>query len=63
MRWVPKSADSSVVDRLAAELSAQPALGLKNPQLVATISRLLVMRGISEAEAAQRFLAPSLAHL
>ncbi|MGA8308460.1 MAG: single-stranded-DNA-specific exonuclease RecJ [Terriglobales bacterium] len=63
MRWVPKSADSSVVDRLAAELGAQPSLGLKNPQLVATISRLLVMRAICEAEAAERFLAPSLAHL
>ena len=63
MRWVSKAADSSAVDRLAAELNAQPSLGLKNPQLVATISRLLVMRGISEAEAAERFLVPSLAHL
>jgi single-stranded-DNA-specific exonuclease len=63
MRWVSKSADSSIVDCLSAELSSQPSLGLKNPQLVATISPLLVMRGISGAEAAERFLAPSLAHL
>ena len=63
MRWVPKTADSSAVDRLAAELSSQPSLSPKNPQLAVTVARLLVMRGITENEAAQRFLAPSLAHL
>ncbi len=63
MRWLSKTADSSAVDHLAANLIAQPSLGLKNPQIAATLAALLVMRGISEGEAAERFLAPSLADL
>src|SRR5882762_2300725 len=63
MRWVLKTADSATVEKLSAELSAHPSLGLKNPQLVATVARLLVMRGISEGEAAERFLSPALSHL
>src|SRR6266852_1110918 len=63
MRWVLKTADSATVEKLSAELSAHPSLGLKNPQLVATLARLLVMRGISEGEGAEHFLAPSLSHL
>ena len=63
MRWVSKTADSLAVENLAAVLGTQPSLGLKNPQIASTVARLLVMRGISEADAAARFLAPSLAHL
>src|SRR5882724_9295360 len=63
MRWVLKTADSATVEKLSAELSAHPSLGLKNPQLAATLARLLVMRGISEGEAAERFLSPALSHL
>ena len=63
MRWVLKTADSATVEKLSAELSAHPSLGLKNPQLVATLARLLVMRGISEGEGAEHFLVPTLSHL
>src|ERR1700690_2973121 len=63
MRWDLKIADSLTVERLAAELASQPALRLKVPQTASTLARLLVMRGITEGEAAERFLAPSLAHL
>jgi single-stranded-DNA-specific exonuclease len=63
MRWDLKTADSGVVEHLAAELSLQPSLRLKDPQIARTLARLLVMRGITEAEAAERFLSPSLSHL
>jgi single-stranded-DNA-specific exonuclease len=63
MRWDLKTADSAAVARIAAELLSQPSLGFKDPQIASTLARLLVMRGISEAEAAERFLAPALSHL
>jgi len=63
MNWLPKTADQAQIDLLAAELRAQPNLRNKNPAIAATLSRLLVMRGISDPETAQRFLVPSLSHL
>ena len=63
MRWVPKKADAATVETFATELGALPSLGLKNPRLAATVARLLVMRGINGGEAAEHFLAPTLAHL
>ena len=63
MRWDLKTADSSVVERLAAELVSQPSLRLKDPQIASTLARLLVMRAITDGEAAERFLNPSLAQL
>ncbi len=63
MRWVPRTADLAAVEHLAAELSCQSSLRLKHPELATTLSRLLVMRGISEAKAAERFLVPSLSDL
>ena len=63
MRWDLKTADSDAVADLAAELSSQPSLHLRDPQTAATLARLLVMRGITEAGAAERFLAPKLSHL
>src|SRR6266436_5046951 len=63
MRWVLKTADSATVQNSSAEFSAHPSLGLKNPQLVATVARLLVMCGISEGEGAEHFLVPTLSHL
>jgi single-stranded-DNA-specific exonuclease len=53
MRWLLKSADPAKVSSLAATL----------PSNVAMLARLLVLRGISEIDAAERFLAPSLSHL
>jgi single-stranded-DNA-specific exonuclease len=63
MRWDLKTADSAAVERLAAELISQPSLCLKNPEIASTLARLLVMRGISEVEGAEHFLAPALSHL
>jgi single-stranded-DNA-specific exonuclease len=63
MKWVSKNADPAVVDRLSAELISESSLGLKNAELASTIARLLVTRGISEAEAAKHFLTPSISHL
>jgi single-stranded-DNA-specific exonuclease len=63
MRWDLKTADSDTVERLASELSSQPSLRLKDPQHATTLARLLLMRGITNLEAAERFLTPSLSHL
>lgn len=61
MKWLPKTADEIKVQGLAAALNKE--CGIKSPTEAATLSRLLVMRGVEDAEAAQRFLSPSLAHL
>jgi single-stranded-DNA-specific exonuclease len=63
MKWIPKAADVNQIEVLAGELLPNVALGLKTPQLAKTLARLLVMRGIADSETAERFLAPSLAHL
>jgi len=57
MKWIPKPADPAQVQLLASQLS------LKNADIVPILARLLVMRGITELEAAERFLKPSLAQL
>ena len=61
MRWIPRTADPAQVDLLAAGLHADPIL--KNSKVSTTLARLLVMRGITEPEAAERFLKPSLSQL
>ena len=63
MKWIPKAADVNQIEVLAGELLPNVALGLRTPQLATTLARLLVMRGIADSETAERFLAPSLAHL
>jgi single-stranded-DNA-specific exonuclease len=63
MKWVPKAVDVNQIELLAAALSSNAGLGLKTPQLATTLARLLLMRGIGNCETAERFLAPSLAHL
>ncbi|HXZ41016.1 MAG TPA: single-stranded-DNA-specific exonuclease RecJ [Terriglobales bacterium] len=57
MKWIPKAADPAQVQLLAAQLS------LKKADIVPILARLLVMRGITEPGAAERFLKPSLAQL
>jgi single-stranded-DNA-specific exonuclease len=57
MNWVQKIADPAQVQLLASQLS------LKNADVVPILARLLVMRGITEPEAAERFLKPSLSDL
>ena len=61
MKWIPKAVDATRIERLAAQLSWQSAP--KTPGLAATLAKLLLTRGICDGEAAERFLAPSLAHL
>src|ERR1700752_67731 len=64
MRWIPKSADETRVSSLADQLRSISALGLKRePRQVSTLARLLLMRGIQDAESAERYLAPSLRDL
>jgi single-stranded-DNA-specific exonuclease len=63
MKWVFKTAETSRVEVLARELKSNAALDLRNSPLAPVLARLLVMRGIGEAESAERFLSPSLAHL
>jgi single-stranded-DNA-specific exonuclease len=63
VRWNPRTADSAKVQALAEILRSQTDLRLSDPQLAATVSLLLVMRGINEPEAALRFLTPLLDQL
>lgn len=63
MKWVPKAVDAACIELLAAELAANPHLGLRDCQLTTTLARLLVMRGICDGKSAERFLAPSLSDL
>lgn len=52
MRWVPRHAETQHIERLTREAGLTPY-----------IARLLAARGITTAEHAQEFLAPSLSHL
>jgi single-stranded-DNA-specific exonuclease len=64
MKWLPKSADETRIVTLAEELRAIQSLRLGGSgRLTTTLARLLVMRGIQDAEAAQTFLSPTLAQL
>jgi single-stranded-DNA-specific exonuclease len=63
MRWDLKTAGSQAVERLTSELSSHPSLRLKDLNLASALARLLVMRGITDIEAAEQFLTPSLSQL
>jgi len=63
VQWVLKSVDAAQCEHLAAELRANPALHVADPSLANILARLLVMRGITDLQTAERFLAPSLSHL
>jgi single-stranded-DNA-specific exonuclease len=64
MKWLPKTADEIRTAALAGELHSTATFGMKgNARLANTLARLLLMRGIAEPADAERFLAPSLAHL
>ncbi|PYX40529.1 MAG: single-stranded-DNA-specific exonuclease RecJ [Acidobacteria bacterium] len=64
MNWLPKSADETQVHSLAGQLRSTSAMHPNgDPRLPATLARLLLLRGIDDAETAQRYLAPSLADL
>jgi single-stranded-DNA-specific exonuclease len=61
MKWIPRVADAEQVRLPAVQLHSDPTV--KRSTLAATLARLLVMRGITQPEAAEYFLKPSLAHL
>jgi len=60
MKWIPKPADASAIEALAAYLRSSLKLG--SDHQASTLARLLVQRGI-DAAAADLFLSPSLDHL
>ena len=64
MQWIQKPTDSSAVESLIACLRTEAAFrGTPTAHNAAILAPLLVRRGIHDAEAAQRFLSPSLDHL
>jgi len=64
MKWLLKpAAETRQCDLLAASLQANRSLELSDSRLIFILARLLTMRGITEAGAAEQFLSPSLAHL
>jgi single-stranded-DNA-specific exonuclease len=62
MKWLPKTVDEKSISSLADDLRSSRNLK-GDPGRAATLARLLVMRGITDAASAELFLAPSLSHL
>ena len=63
MKWVHQTAEPAQAERLAAELRSHPGLGSSDSSGGVILARLLIARGITDSEAAARFLSPSLSHL
>ncbi|HEY6338633.1 MAG TPA: single-stranded-DNA-specific exonuclease RecJ [Candidatus Sulfotelmatobacter sp.] len=64
MRWIHKFADRDLAELLAAGLRTDATLhGLISERTARVLAPLLLCRGITDAESATRFLAPSLSHL
>ncbi len=64
MRWLARTVDPKQVQALAESLRSNCVVHPNlDTQTAVTLARLLVMRGVVDAEAADRFLSPSLAHL
>jgi single-stranded-DNA-specific exonuclease len=65
MRWISRPVDESKAASLAAALrdsGIAPGAGI-SPATLLVVTNLLIGRGIEDAEAAARFLAPSIDHL
>src|SRR6266849_7086734 len=64
MNWILRDADHQCYSQLATELRSCPAPVTQiDPATFPTLASLLARRGITDAESAARFLAPSLSHL
>ena len=64
MQWIPRTADQPLVETLITQLRSDSAFrGILSARAAPILAPLLVRRGIDTAEAAQRFLSPSLSHL
>jgi len=62
MKWLHRTADEAQTETLASQLRAIPSLRLGD-EVAATLAHLLIIRGITDPEVAERFLNPSLSHL
>src|SRR5579863_679460 len=62
MKWLARTADDAQARILAAQLRANPRLRLGD-EAAATLAGLLLIRGISDPETAERFLSPSIDQL
>jgi single-stranded-DNA-specific exonuclease len=64
MQWIQKPTDPTLVAPLIASLRNESAFrGTASARTAHILAPLLVRRGITDADSAQRFLAPSLSHL
>src|ERR1700751_2979843 len=64
MKWLPKTVPEADINSLARDLRSMPMIHLtRDAHLAATLAGLLVMRGITDPAAAERYLIPSLSHL
>jgi len=64
MQWIPKPVDPAQVAALVASLQTDSAFrGAPASRSAGVLAPLLVRRGIADADAAQRFLAPSISQL
>jgi single-stranded-DNA-specific exonuclease len=62
MKWVHRTADAAQSETLAGQLRAFPGLRLGD-EAATILAHLLIIRGITDQETAERFLNPSLTHL
>ena len=61
MQWIPKVTNHEAVERLASDLGSDSTLQpLRDQRTKNILAPLLVRRGITDLEAARRFLSPSL---
>src|SRR5215470_6210608 len=64
MQWIPKATDAATAESLAACLRSDSVFrGTSASRSASILAPLLVRRGITSAEQAQRFLSPSIDHL
>jgi single-stranded-DNA-specific exonuclease len=64
MQWIPKPTAQSLIDPLIVSLRSDPPFrGTPSSRVAHILAPLLVRRGVTDAESAERFLSPSLQHL
>jgi len=63
MQWIQKPTDQSLADALAASLCSDSPFRGPVAHSATILAPLLIRRGISDPDSAQRFLSPSLDHL
>jgi single-stranded-DNA-specific exonuclease len=61
--WVSKACDTTKAEALASALRSTPDFGRLEPSATSVLTRLLVMRGITDLDPATSYLKPSLSQL